>query len=539
MSLDNRAINSYVTKNSSANKSIDSPEEIGFRVSSLVYWRWWFPPALLTLILSLVFSDPFAGDWDAVDYTILSIHGEPSSMFLGRMLFMFTNHALWLIAHNLFGLPLDRAYLLFKYSVAAQSPFVIICCWLLARDLTRSLQASTLAAFLITLSPTFILYSGQAMTEISGLLLLAAGLVVHLRGLRTRRMWLILTGAAMLGLDVNIREALGIYGLWLIIAPYFCGWRDWYLSWRGISITATACLIFMICALVPFGLWFALDVDNYRAGWYVWLNSVRMEGGRHPVQLSYLLPLFYYFFIAAPLVLLTFPFAVYKEYRSAKLSLLLAFGLFGFIANIAFFFMYSTAISGRYLLTGLPVMVPLIAGHILRAGTSLTGSINRGFTIAIIPIAIFMALVDRQLYNHAAPVIYSHVHIKDYYAQRLTLLPRNALILAGGQTVSINYYRGLGLGEWNTIGTGGGWPGSGEKMIEIINQALRDGQRVFIDADHRWWATQGWKVEETEAIVDLENHYRFRQTTPSIYEIRPITDTTATDHPNLKTLLEE
>ncbi|MGH9915076.1 MAG: glycosyltransferase family 39 protein, partial [Pyrinomonadaceae bacterium] len=412
-------------------------------------------------------------------------------------------------------------------------------CWLLARDITGSLRTSTLAALLITLSPTFVLYSGQAMTEIPGLLLLVAGLVVHLRGLRRRKTWLILTGAAMLGLNVNIREALGIYGLWLIIAPYFCGWRDWHLTRRDVLITAAACLVFMICALAPFALWFALNIDNYRAVWYVWLNSVRMEGSRHPVRLSYLFPLLYYFFTAAPITLLIFPFAAYREYKTSKLSLLLVFGLFGFVANMSFFFMYSTAISGRYLLTGLPVMAPLIANHVLRAGTCLTGSINRAFTVATISIVIFMMLVGREFYRYATPVMYGHVHTRDYYAQRLALLPRNALILAAGQTVSINYYRGLGMGEWDTIGTGGGWPGSEEKVMEIINRALRDGRRVFIDTDQRWWATRGWKVEETEAIVDLENHYRFRRTTPSVYEIRPLDDASANDHPNLKILLEE
>ena len=66
-------------------------------------WRWWLPPALIALALVLYFVDPFIGDWDGMDYTMLSLDGYPSSMALGRNLFIFTNHALFRVAHALFG----------------------------------------------------------------------------------------------------------------------------------------------------------------------------------------------------------------------------------------------------------------------------------------------------------------------------------------------------------------------------------------------------------------------------------------------------
>ena len=52
-------------------------------------WRWWLPPALIALALVLYFVDPFIGDWDGMDYTMLSLAGYPSSMALGRNLFIF------------------------------------------------------------------------------------------------------------------------------------------------------------------------------------------------------------------------------------------------------------------------------------------------------------------------------------------------------------------------------------------------------------------------------------------------------------------
>ena len=60
-------------------------------------WRWWLPLAVISLVLVLCFVDPFIGDWDGIDYTIQSLTGYPSSMALGRNLFIFSNHALFLV----------------------------------------------------------------------------------------------------------------------------------------------------------------------------------------------------------------------------------------------------------------------------------------------------------------------------------------------------------------------------------------------------------------------------------------------------------
>src|SRR6266853_1742388 len=89
-------------------------------------WRWWLPPAAVALLLILVFVDPFIGDWDALEYTLSALRGYPSSMALGRGLFIFFNHGLYVVAHTVFGLPPQRAYLLFKYAVVAQGPLAVM-----------------------------------------------------------------------------------------------------------------------------------------------------------------------------------------------------------------------------------------------------------------------------------------------------------------------------------------------------------------------------------------------------------------------------
>ncbi|HEX9919502.1 MAG TPA: glycosyltransferase family 39 protein, partial [Pyrinomonadaceae bacterium] len=222
-------------------------------------WRWWLPPAILALLLTIFFRDPFAGDWDALDYTVNAVRGQPSSMLFGRMLFIFTNHAAYRVAHALFGLQAEHAYLLFKYMVIAQTPFAVAACWTLARELTGSLRAATVAAVMLALSPIFIVYSGQAMTETPSLLLLTVALTMHLRGVRARKIRQVMLGAALLGLCVNVREPVGFFGLWLVVAPACYGWK---LRRRELLLTAFACALFLVCALGPFAAWWLADVGG-------------------------------------------------------------------------------------------------------------------------------------------------------------------------------------------------------------------------------------------------------------------------------------
>ena len=145
---------------------------------------YWLLPALLGLALTLVYLNPFIGDWDGLDYTIFSLHARPSSMALGRSLFTLFNFVLYEGAHAIFGLRPEHAYLLFKFAVVIQTPLAVVACWLLARELSLSVRAATLAALMISVSPILVIYGGQVMTEVPSVLFTAMALLVHLRGIR-------------------------------------------------------------------------------------------------------------------------------------------------------------------------------------------------------------------------------------------------------------------------------------------------------------------------------------------------------------------
>src|SRR5437016_561430 len=498
----------------------------------LRFWRWWLPPAALSLILTLALVDPFIGDWDAFEYTLSALRGAPSSMALGRSLFIFYNHALYLIAHALFALPPLRAYLLFKYIVVAQGALAIIACWVLTHDLTRSRQAATIAALLVAFSPVFILYSGQVMTDVPALLLTTVALIIHLRGLRQRNIVLMMIGAALLGMGVNLRETVSFYAPWLVFAPFVCGWS---VSRRTLLLVAASSLIFLICAGSAFGFWFLAD-PNYRAAWYGWRESMRVESARHPVSIRVVWPWLVFFLATAPLVPITLPFAMVSEWRKHRLSPILLIAAMGLFANLLLLANYSTAVIWRYFLTGLPALVPLSSNYLIEWFTRGLGTKRRAFmaSAALIGlIAIAFGIYSWPLRNEIVTV---RAASKEY-DKDLKQLPRDAVMISGAQSVAVKYWRGVGEGDWDVIAPGAGWPGT--QLPLVIESYLKQGRRVFIDADLRWWQPCGWHVREIEELTKLQSPFHFRRVARTIYEIRPPADSSATDQPYLESLLPE
>lgn len=477
-------------------------------------------------MLAVAFADPFAGEWDALDYTVLGVLGRPSSMVLGRSLFLLLNHSLWQVAHNLFDLQPENAYVLFKYAVIFQSPLAIIACWRLSHTVTKSLQAASLSVLLLLLSPFFILYSGQVMTEIPSILLLAVALTIHFKGLQTRRLMLVLSGAALLGISVNVRESALLYLPWLIIGPYSYGWR-W--QWNEIRTTIIACLIFLLCAFGPFLLLLSTDIGSFNAAWYIWLESTRIEAARHPVSLDNFRSLIRYFVIAAPLTFIVFPIALFREMKLRGLTPLAALAIVGLLANCLLIFHYSAVINGRYMLTGLPAITPLVAHYLIS-----TTSVAKRPRLNFIFVSIGAILTSVVAGYYAWPVSRSYLEERALardYRDQLANVPRDAIMISGGQTVAVTYWRGLGAGEWDVIASGSRWPGA--SLNSVIAECLAQGKRIFLDADPRWWLINGWQREELTELADLQSSFRFRQVSNTIYEIRAPDDETARDLPEL------
>ena len=461
---------------------------------------------------------------------MLSLEGYPSSMALGRNLFIFGNHYLFVIAHALFNVQPDQAYLVFKYVVVAQVPLAVIACWVLARDISGSLYTATTAAMLITFSPVFVLYGGQVMTDVPSVLLLATALIIHLRGIREEKIWMVLVGAGLMGLGVNLRETVGFYAPWLVVAPFVCGWR---FNRRHLAIVAASCLIFFLCAIGWFAFWFITDA-HYRWIWFGWRESMLQESARHPVTLHSLRPYLGYFFVSAPLLLLSLPFALWNEWHERKLSPLFLLAAMGLLCDLLLYFNYGTAVNWRYFLTGLPAIAPLCANFLIRILTRRLGSVRIAFATCV-TVVVVIAVVFALLSRRTGQQFSERRAMSKEYRRQLENVPRDAVMISGAQTIAVIYWKAIGAGDWKTIGTGGGWPG--DNLVPLIENYLAENRRVFLDSDPRWWVPCGWQRDEIGAIVKLQERFSFRRVTDTIYELRPRGEAGVIDSPNLERLL--
>ncbi len=464
---------------------------------------------------------------------MLSVAGYPSSMALGRNLFIFQNHFLYRAASSLFSVKPDQAYLIFKYSVVAQAPLAVIACWALARQVGASVYAATLAALFVVFSPVFVLYGGQVMTDVPSVLLLAIALILHLRGLQQNRIWMVLVGAALLGLGMNLRETIGFYLPWLLVAPFACGWK---LTKRNVTVIVISLVLFFVFAFGWFAFWFITD-DHYRRIWFGWRESMRLETERHPVTIKNLWPYLGYFFVTAPLVFVSLVPAIWSEWRKRKLSPMFVLAATGLLANLALFLNYSTAINWRYFLSGMPALAPLCATFLLGLVAPRMRNVKVAFASGVV-VLVALAIVFSLLVRPASKQFIMRRAMSKEYRKQLSQLPSDAVLISGSQTIAVTYWKAMGAGSWKTIGTGGGWPGD-ENLVPVIEEHLSEGRRVFIDTDPRWWLPCGWQRSEIPAIANLEKQFRFRRATDTVYEVRPKWDVTASDSANLQKLLPE
>jgi hypothetical protein len=208
----------------------------------------------------------------------------------------------------------------------------------------------------------------------------------------------------------------------------------------------------------------------------------------------------------------------------------------GLFANAMLFFNYSTTINWRYFLTGVPALAPLAGDYFVRSQTEELRSPRRGFVMAIAGVLLVAGSMGL-LIRPASSDYFNRLALARDYDARLRLMPRDAVVIAGAETVAVTYWRGIGAGKWDHIGIGAGWPDG--RLESEIGDYLRSGRRVFLDADPRWWQPCSWRLREIAELVGVEARFHFRRVAPTVYEILPVEDSSASDQPHLQSLLPQ
>lgn len=466
----------------------------------------WIPLLLVSWRLAWKFQDPFITDWDGFDYTVYAVHNSPSPLGLGRALFLAYNHVLWKIGHGLFGIPVEHAYLVFRYGVIAQAGPAVVGFYALCKELTASRLAAALSASMIALSPFYIAYSGRVMSEIPAFLILSWSLWLLFRSLRNANTRGFLAGAALVGLSVNMRE-FGLFYLWIIpVVAHFYG-----LSWKR-SLVGLA--IAVVTALSGFLLWAAFSPEYYLPAVVKWWTLSAKERRIHNVTSENFWFLRTFSYQCSCAATLTGPMALVWLWRKRALRPLWLLGIAGLAANLVLLLNHDLSVNPRYVLTGI-FGLSAVSGWALAELFKVRADVAGGVLILLVFLSAGILInLGKENYDQEW-----NARAARRYLSRIDYLPPDSVFIVGARTPLINFYIGLGARpDWQTIQPGSGWPD--EKLASVIDGYLAVGHPVFVDFDRDLWQTGRRPTRREEIGLEmLRREYQLELVHDNLYRI--------------------
>ncbi|HEY7181151.1 MAG TPA: glycosyltransferase family 39 protein [Blastocatellia bacterium] len=430
---------------------------------------------------------------------------EPTTLGLGRALFLGYNSILWEMAHHWLGLAPEKAYLALRYGVIAQAGAAIIGVYALCKELTASRLAAFFGALIVSLSPYYIIYSGRAMSEIPGLLALAWSLWFMAQSLRTGRTGRFLAAAALVGLSANIREFGVFYLPFIPIAA-----RIYRGRWKTGLV---AVILAVACAFAGMIFWRLYD-DLYWTGVIKWYRLSAAERKVHPVTIANLRFFADYAFNCSVIIAVITPLALVRLWSERRLRALAALGFVGLVANLALLANHDLAVNPRYLMTG---MIGLAAV----CGWYLAELIKRRRLWAA-PLLLGLIVLTKGSYNHMAKELYdqqwSARAARDYVA-KIADLPWNSAFIVGSRTPLVNFLAGVKARPyWLTITPGAPWPD--DRLGEAIQDFFYAGRNVYVDFDPELWQTGAReKSREAAGLEMIKRDYRLEHIHDYFYRI--------------------
>jgi len=511
----------------------------------------WLPLACISWWLAWKYQDRFISDWDGFDYTSAVIEGEYSVLGLGRALFLGYNHLLWKAAHRWLDWPPQRAYLLLRYGVVTQTGLAIIGIYALCKELSASKLAAFFGALIVVVSPYFITYSGRAMSEIPGLLMLSWSLWWMLRSLRLGRLRRFLIAAFLIGLSANVREFAVFYFPFIALAAWVYGvkWRTIVLALMLTALAATAGMIF----------WYLREGDLYLDAVTKWYGLSAEERRRFPVSIRNLWYFGKFAFVCSATVAMLSPLAMVWLSAKRPLRLLWLFGLCGLLADLVLLANHDLPVNPRYALTGL-LGLAAISGwcfsELLRNGLNAKSAFhprdaknaeeaqrkkqNLCETSAELRVSavksVWAKLPSRQgalvlfslivltkaTWNYEAKELYSAEWNADgalRFIAKVEKLPWNSGFIVGQRSPLVHYFSAIGVEPyWLTISPGSGWPDA--KLDKAIEDFFYAGREVYVDFDPEIWQT-GVRENSREAagLEMIRNHYELEHISDQFYRI--------------------
>ena len=425
---------------------------------------------------------PDAGQWDSFDYLKQIVTHHPSDLGFGRPIFLGYNIALWEATKKALGLETPAVA-----SVAVAATVVLggLGVFLFHRAARRLLgpRGAALAALSLLLSPVYALYSGYVMTEVPMLVALLGAVVVLLEGERRSEPARELAAGVLFGLSVGIREQAVVWvGAFL--------WLFWVLrpdARARLGAIARFGAAAAAMALVPVVALAFGDPARFAARLETWLRVIPTEEAQFARNLQASL---LYLFATAPAAWLALAggaaWRLVSRLRRAPHAAPavppVPHSGWGALCCLALpvaslWRDADVQIHPRYLLVALPAALVLCA----RLYRRWFPSDEAAAVWAVLHLALFgVAQVPIQLIRQV------QVERKAYVRMVSERIPSEALIVAGGYSPMLDYYRIVGNRPGWTI-LWSGWEWSREKARATIEDALARGRPVYIcDGPYAW-----------------------------------------------------
>lgn len=465
-------------------------------------YRQWLPLLLLAWALALLMRDRFISDWDAFDYAAYAVRNVPSSLGLGRALFLGYNHLLWELLHRWFGMPAEQSHLILTYGAIVQSGPAVVGLYALYKELTASRSAATCGALMVALSPLYLIYSGRGMSEMPGVLAFSWSLWWMMRSLRLKHPRQYLAAAALFGLSANIREFAVFYLPVVALAARIYGVR-WRLCLAAFVVAALAAMAGII-------FWSLYGSGDYLSSVIGWYQLSARERQVHPVTIRNLWLLPAYAFICSPVATMVAPFALRRLWSERRQRALLLIGFFGLLSDLVLLVNHDLSVNPRYLLTGLLGLAAVCGWYLAEPYP------RRKLVLAGAAVLTAIGLIGTGIYNYRQ--IPRAIAARDYLT-RIAELPADSVFIVGKHSPLVNFYRGVGARpRWQTVSSGAGWPD--DRLGAVIDGYLAEGRPVYVDFDQELW-TRGMRAHSREAagLEMIKQKYKLEPVRASLYRI--------------------
>jgi hypothetical protein len=425
------------------------------------------------------------GQWDSFDYLKQIVTHQFSDLGIGRPVFIGYNIILWELVSKVFRLPALEVESVVVIEIVVLGGVGVLLFDRLARRILP-VRAARLATVGLLLSPVYALYSGYVMTEVPMLVTAIAAAAVLWGAEPGPRVGREVLAGLLFGVSVGIREqavTLAAAFLWILWVR-----RLDFSSWVRSSLRFGVASVLVIVA--PVALFYLYDPSRFMQRTRVWL-SILPTGEVHfweNVQAS----LIYTFAIcpAAWLALLSAgTWYLWRRLRGAGRPLaaggeagqipspLVGFTCCLFIPLAILWRDADVQIHPRYLLVVLPASLILCAWLYHRW----TGTTRAAVRWAVLQLVVFgVAQAGMQ------PLRQLQAEKRDYAQMVRSLVPGEALLIAGGYSPILDYYRGLrDRPGWRILWSG--WIWDREKAAAEIAQSWARNEPVYLcDGPAAW-----------------------------------------------------